>query len=1525
MAPRRRLRRWLLIPLGLLLGVPVLVALGVVSWLISPAGNDFLRRQIEVLVTGLMDEGSLEIEHLDTNLFTRTRVEGARLVDGDGRPVVDLPAAELEYALWPLLRRRAVIVERAVLDGPTVDLVVDEQGRLDLSRMFPGSEDEDTDSNGLPIELILQDVQLNLGTVGYRTPEQAWRVEGLGLSVRGTGLHNTWTLDAVHLQGRVAEPETGPLTADGAVVWDDGDLRLDGLVITLAGSEVRTTGAALDLTGEPQLDLVVEVPRFAPDALEPLTGDLGLKGELSLTETAVTGPLGALQVVGTARAPGGEADVDATVDLASERLSWKASLDARGVDLQQVLDAVTEPTVVTGHVEADGSGTTYPDDLLAKGTVTLEETVIWGYRIPQGRATVDWSEGKGRLTGIYYRTDWGEARGTGLVTDAMVDLDLDARVWRLAGLSEVGVDNLSGDATADGRLYVDWSGEQVEVTFKGDVQGGALAYEEIFEAGAFSSPVDMRFYGGTTVSGELEVADVLAYGVDLAQLRGLWAVEVDADGAVRWDTEIGAEDVAGFGGVVGGAAGTVDGSVDADGVVRTEVGLYTQALAYDRFTAESGTVEIGLDGDALRMDIDLYDGTETVASLLGEADLATSAYTFEDLRLGAESGVHWRNRDPVRFTLTEGGVADAHVDITSAAGKVRLDGQLGTVGPLDAHVEVDHLQLAWVGALFPEAVGGWVGMVEAELDLRGDAANPSGEGLILVDALSVPTQVWGMDAVVNLSIEDGALTFTGDLEDQIAGMAALRGTVPVNADLSGPALLTRAPIDLELVLYPTTFAALSRTLPAIGELPEGEGSGSLRVTGSLYDPTLTLGAGVRLPVGEESQWMRVDLEVQAHEGQVRVAASGYERGMRRLELTGSAATRIQEITAWLFEGAPEPALADPSTYLDDLDLRAVPLGVPMSTLATFVELPDGLDGRLSGAVVLSGSPNKPLIGGGLQLTEGRLEDLYVGPAVIGLAPGEGGYTLYSTFGFSRSPETLGEHTFDLNGWVPFEANLDSDFDLETELARPGLSLTLSGSGIPMGVLEAVDPAIRNTRGLITIGGTVTGSLAAPEPDLELGIVDGAIYYADLGVVFDRMDLEGRVIGDRIDLDKLRLHTAPAQSVVQRTVSTLTGQQVVREAKTGCGTKPGLTSGELLIQGSAALVDFSLGEVDLNICGFESWLSATREMVIKVTTDMKMTGPWPDVSVTGDVISEQVRVSLDEESFFSGSALELDPAIRVTRGDAAIVATRKEEAPPFYHPWDINLDVDLNRTAILDVTVPLLDTYDSLKLSSLSLGAGTLDGQITYTMHGDDIGITGTVTVLRGTVTVMANDFDLDEGTIIFSGQSYTNPTLDISAVHNAGSYGDITVKIGKTVDSPSIDFLSDDGYSLSDIMSILLLGRPTEALGQSSGGGLAEISAFALTQTSGLVSQQLEIFGGGGSLVDSLQVSSDDNQLFSSVRFGRTFGDRIYVEIEFNNFDEDEDEALVEATLEYVITRRLEGVLNLGAENSADLYANWRF
>lgn len=1509
------------------LAVLFLLLAGVgVWWLRTPAGNTWLGGQLSRRVTAVMGEGSLEIGGVQTNVYDRVVLKDVVLVDGSGREVIVAPRASLEMG-WSGLLSGTVAIERVLLVEPTIALEVDEDGVLDLSRMFPAEEDDSPPSD-LPVRIEIWDARVDGGSVSYDPGGggQRWAAEELSIQASARGEDTTWTVPDLSAAGVLSDPDSGPFIFSGGLRYSlDGTLDLSESRLEVADSDLRVAGTLRELNTAPELNLSVSAQTDL-DALESITGDLGLKGSNQL-KAQLSGPLDALVVdARITQEGGGQAEIDAVVDTLDPEIGYDGSLDAQDFDLQALLDAVTEPTVLTGQASFQGRGVAYPDGIDATGTVALEDSLGWGYPLPLVSAGFSFQGGQIRTQDLLYEAWWGRVTGKGRMGESDLDMDILAKVWDARGLEDFDAPGIRGSAVLDGRLQADWSvSDNVTTDLLGQLEGEKLGYEEYITIQSYEGPIEVLVDadGVQAFGPDASLTGIDASGVLLGAAEGDWEAFYDSagkttfqanlDGAVLRTSELHADSVSAF----------TEGTVSPEGVPQLYANLDLGGPGVERFVSDQANASVVLDGDDVSVDVQCRSGGTNECAIVGGGNLDNGRFAFSVFEVGASDGVRVVNEGPVLFRLTETYMGATGIDahLSSVAGNVDVVGDLDLEGALDAQVNLGGIALSWIGALFPEEVGPLAGTASAWLELTGTAQAPQLDAHADVVSLFVPGQVWGMNLGADVTSQAEGLDLRARISDQDSEIFALRGLVPADLSFEAPGLRTQEPVDLDLLIHPTDYYAIGRMFPAATDLPGGHIAGHVEVHGTVARPTLDVALGTLLSVGAPSKWVRMDANLSMdQEGQIRLKGGGHERQDRLLDMGGRAKLDIGAFTGWLFEEGPEPNMEQPEEWLSGVNLSVVPLRVHTDVIRVFAELPDGLDGRVTGAIAVFGDLHSPQVSGALQLTEAHVEDLILEPAVLSLGPDGDGYQINGLLGFREDDDTV--HQFSVGGFVPFSLGTYAAWDVDEQLAREGLDIEIAGDGLPLAILSLADPGIVDTYGLADIQGTVTGSLAVPNPIVDVLVADGGFSYPEINTRFRDLRVNAKVRQDRIELGNLQYESFGLDN---RRASNgrredkdggALGLLNVGSKTLDCVTQAQLGKGVTRVSGVAMLEGLEIGEVDFTACANRTVLSSTAEQRIQVSSDLDLGGRWPELLVRGDVLANEVIMVFGEDLFFDDKGLALDPSIQLTRSVA--LAQPLVPEPAFYDPWDIQVNVDLNNAARLDVTVPLFDGYDeALKLSELRLNNARLDGALIYSQKGDFYDAEGTVNVTRGTLDLINKAFNIEEGEIQFSGGDLENPTLSFAASRSEGQYGSIGVTLSGTVENPELTFTSSEGYTNTDILTILLLGAPSQDV-----NGDAALAA-ATAQLTGALTEQLESTA-QFNLVDSVQLDNSSGQGVDLV-LGKSFADqRAYGEFTYNSAP-DEDESSFEVTIDFVVTRRLSFQVGVDEDLSSDLVYTYRF
>lgn len=186
---------------------------------------------------------------------------------------------------------------------------------------------------------------------------------------------------------------------------------------------------------------------------------------------------------------------------------------------------------------------------------------------------------------------------------------------------------------------------------------------------------------------------------------------------------------------------------------------------------------------------------------------------------------------------------------------------------------------------------------------------------------------------------------------------------------------------------------------------------------------------------------------------------------------------------------------------------------------------------------------------------------------------------------------------------------------------------------------------------------------------------------------------------------------------------------------------------------------------------------------------------------------------------------------------------------------------------------------------------TLDVDMTLRLDGGDIATSGGVTVTEGHAQAFGKRFDVTLGRVLFDGGGAGpfDPRLRVTAVHRlprnaasllpapSGPYASVSVLMDTYVSKLDINLRSDPPMSESDILNVLLTGKPIE----SDGEARPEALTTAGTLLAGFLTDQL----GTNPVIDSLSVELNDSDGTLDSRFegGRYFGkdNRIFASVAY--------------------------------------------
>ena len=1436
--PARR-SRWRRVGLGLLVGLPAVALVGLAGgwvFLRSDAGNRVIRTAIEVRVDAALAEGDLELGALHTNAWNHVVIERTSLRDDASVELLGFDQAELELRPLSLLGQH-LSVPTLHVDGLRLILEVGDDQRLGLARLFgPASTEPGAPWDGLPVNVIARDIAVTNGMIRYAAGDKAWELRDVNAAAAVRTDDALVNVKALTASGTLVEPTETSVHLDGHATWDGDRLTLDGVTLDTDASHLALSGELNQLSSA--LDAQLNLVASPLDLLEvnALIGEVGLRGGLEGSLSAV-GPLSALHLQGdlssTALA-GGTARLDLVADVAAPRVAWTGSANLDRLDVEALYPGVGGPLTLDGDFSGGGDGLAYPNDLDIEGALLLRRALVRDYVIGQANLPFQLHGGVVHLEAAQLATGYATAAITGDVNAVSGELDL-SLVGKVdaAKLRELNVEDLGGRGAFQARVRGNTREEGAPLQITGAVHLAPFRYtsDVRFDSADIRYDVHTRA-GRTDVSADVQTTAGVTYGVDMASLAvPAVAVTMLPDGTMSASGT--ATPVA----VHQADTWTLDG---ATGTWRFDRDL-RGATNIDADLALTGFTTLGQRTDTGRAVVHMRDADVGFGVLLnakdrrwletdGRYELDTARLVLSRMRWSPLPDATWETEDPLRLTLTAGGVADAHVALRSRRGAVRLDGTLGTSGPLDARLRLEHLDLAAIQAI-ASLDPGLAGTLDLDLTASGTGAEPVLDATVDARGVGYSSLPVPLDVVGKVRAADGLVYPTLRVATTDGPLASVRGELPAKLDLSAPGLDARGRIALDVLLEPGRIERLAPFTEAA--LPTGVASAELKLTGLLYDPGLRLRAVIEADVPGWQDRGRTELDVRRLGGFTLARAELYQGFTHRGSVAMTSGNRLYELFDWLIGDGPEPPLDDYELFANNLFAQAELDRVPAAALGNLAGSDIAVDGVLTGTATITGSPNLPDIAVNGTWTGAKAAGVALGATTLEAKSLGDGYSVRLDVHFPAAARPAGapEPMLAVRGRVP--VRVDPHLDV-AEWGSGVWDLSVSGVDVPLQLLSVVDPGITRTMGELQLDGTVHGELYTPAPNVALRVHGGALDYTPLGLRVSKIELDMEATDERLRLKQLSATTsARPRSLVDGAA------QAVWATAEGLDEQifePGSNAPSVVIAGSATLKDWGLERVSGQVLLHNALLSSTNELSLVVTgtqdarTHQALTigGEWPALSVSGAVEVTRAEVLRDVVSFQQTAPLELDPSMRIHREGTLTDVAEAPSAPPLYESFNVAVDVDLGRNIEATVLMPFVDNYGELLAQAFRTDLRTrVGGHVAVSVERGELALRGKVEVLDGSVRMLHRSMTLKEGTLLFSGNDYLEPRLDLHA-WTAISGADVTVDIGGTPSAPTFHPSSPGYADESQVLTMLLTGQRPEDLSAKSGEALNTLMTTGL-------------------------------------------------------------------------------------------------
>jgi autotransporter translocation and assembly factor TamB len=543
----------------------------------------------------------------------------------------------------------------------------------------------------------------------------------------------------------------------------------------------------------------------------------------------------------------------------------------------------------------------------------------------------------------------------------------------------------------------------------------------------------------------------------------------------------------------------------------------------------------------------------------------------------------------------------------------------------------------------------------------------------------------------------------------------------------------------------------------------------------------------------------------------------------------------------------------------------------LATLNSFLAKAPDISGDLSARVQIRGTAAAPIIEARGEITDSKI----AGQSYRGMRAA----TRYQnqSIALDITVEQDSTHSLDVRGTIPLALAWDRGWRAEP---LGGMDLRARSAGLSLAFLNAFNPeAVQNINGEIALDMTVRGTLSDPEPRGTFTVHDGTFDAKALGTKVTAVFAEGSADARRVTLSRL-------------------------SARAGDGTLEG--------SGIVSLRQFAPDNINLALKA-RRWPAVQNEQYRAIINgNVRVAGPLNALRVAGaiEVAEGNIRPAL--ALLERGKVpLQRDPSIVVvkSRGDKPL--------PNATNGSNGAAENGLLQDLVLEVTVVI---PKNLWIRHPNANV-ELSGKLTVVKKPEsDLTISGRLETVRGWVGFQGRRFTLTRGTIEFTGGKPTNATLDVAAEYRVNSYL-VNAVVSGTAEKPTLTLTSDPVLEQSDVLSLLLFGKPVADLSNTEQVSLQQnaigvTAGFAAATLGKAVSDALGLQNLG---IDLSDVSFTGGQ----VRFGRYVGPRTYVSISQGITGEHEGEV----ALEYQLTRdwRVGATTTSEGNNGVDIIWHKRY
>lgn len=338
--------------------------------------------------------------------------------------------------------------------------------------------------------------------------------------------------------------------------------------------------------------------------------------------------------------------------------------------------------------------------------------------------------------------------------------------------------------------------------------------------------------------------------------------------------------------------------------------------------------------------------------------------------------------------------------------------------------------------------------------------------------------------------------------------------------------------------------------------------------------------------------------------------------------------------------------------------------------------------------------------------------------------------------------------------------------------------------------------ILDPEGLFSVDAQIRGSWDQPRISGDAELTDGAITLPEFGRGFDDINARLDLDAEELSIEYFTLRDGPSSLALDGTIEH-----------------------ELLIPGD---IDLALSTDQFNIGGIAT------DFPVFVTADTTIRGVPLDAPGELDIHVTNLNAVLSDEWDRALHETTVDPDIILVDGD------RDATLPLTQIIGDESAEMDG-----IDLVVNI--TVDRNAWARHPAGDLNFRADLNADISGTVVAITGNVDVMRGNLEFLGRRFNVQTSEVNFTGSIPPNPRLQIEAHHildraitqalGPPTSGEprVIVRISGTAENPRLELQSDPAMTDTEILFVLMTGRPPDRtdVGRDEGAANQALSAVS--------------------------------------------------------------------------------------------------